>query len=88
MSHTEQVPLTELRTALHIFVAAMVDDPTAVVISHSKEQGAIRYRIQVAPTDIGKMIGKQGRTARAMRILLHGAGVKYGENVTLDIDGL
>jgi predicted RNA-binding protein YlqC (UPF0109 family) len=87
MSQAERLPLTELRLAVSILVQAMVDDPSAVEITTEDVKGGRCFHIQVAKADIGKMIGAQGRTARGLRVLLHAAGMKYGETLTLDIDG-
>jgi len=81
-------PASELRLSLQILVHAMVDQPTEVAVTHQEERGGvIRYRIQVAQNDRGKMIGANGRNARALRILLHAAGMRYGRTTALDIEG-
>lgn len=85
MSQAETLPLTELRLAVSILVHAMVDEPSAVAITNKTEPGGTRFHITVAPKDIGKLIGANGRSARSLRILLNAAGRKYGEYVTLDI---
>jgi len=47
--------------------------------------GSICFRVQVSPSDIGKLIGKQGRTARSIRTILGAASMKTGHRYTLDI---
>ncbi len=68
------------------FVAkALVDDADAVRIRmHERDQATI-IELEVAPNDLGKVIGRQGRTARAMRTLLAAAGQKTRRRYILDI---
>lgn len=68
------------------FVAkSLVDDAEAVRIRmHDRDQATI-IELEVAPTDLGKVIGRQGRTARAIRTLLTAAGQKTRRRYILDI---
>jgi uncharacterized protein len=68
------------------FVAkSLVDDADAVRIrTHERDQATI-IELEVAPNDLGKVIGRQGRTARAMRTLLAAAGQKTRRRYILDI---
>ena len=68
------------------FVAkSLVDDADAVRIRmHERDQATI-IELEVAETDLGKVIGRQGRTARAMRTLLAAAGQKVRRRYILDI---
>jgi predicted RNA-binding protein YlqC (UPF0109 family) len=68
------------------FVAkSLVDDVDSVTIhTHERDQATI-IELEVAPTDLGKVIGRQGRTARAMRTLLTAAGQKTRRRYILDI---
>lgn len=68
------------------FVAkSLVDDADAVHIrTHEREQATI-IELEVAPNDLGKVIGRQGRTARAIRTLLTAAGQKTRRRYILDI---
>jgi len=68
------------------FVAkSLVDDADAVKIrTHERDQATI-IELEVAPNDLGKVIGRQGRTARAMRTLLAAAGQKTRRRYILDI---
>ncbi len=68
------------------FVAkSLVDDADAVRIrTHERDQATI-VELEVAPNDLGKVIGRQGRTARAMRTLLAAAGQKTRRRYILDI---
>ncbi|HUJ13786.1 MAG TPA: KH domain-containing protein [Thermoanaerobaculia bacterium] len=68
------------------FVAkSLVDNGDAVrVRAHERDQSTI-FELEVAPDDLGKVIGRQGRTARAMRTLLAAAGQKQRRRYILDI---
>ena len=79
------LPIAELRLAVAILVTAMVDNPEGVQIDVEDTNSGKLFRIRTDPRDRGKIIGAQGRAARAVRILLHGVGMKYGVNITVDI---
>jgi len=64
---------------------ALVDEPDRVLVEQVEEEGVSVLELQVAEKDQGKVIGKQGRTARAMRTLLSAAGVKLHKRFELEI---
>lgn len=66
-------------------VNALVDDGQSVKLASSEDGGVIRFRISVASSDRGKVIGREGRTIKAMRSLLQAAAQKDGKKVFLDI---
>jgi predicted RNA-binding protein YlqC (UPF0109 family) len=64
---------------------ALVDEPDAVEVETvSREENTV-LRLRVAPGDVGKVIGKQGRTARSMRTILGAVSMKVHHRYTLDI---
>jgi predicted RNA-binding protein YlqC (UPF0109 family) len=64
---------------------ALVDQPDAVEVeSDSREENTV-LRLKVAPQDVGKVIGKQGRTARSVRTILGAVSMKLHHRYTLDI---
>jgi hypothetical protein len=64
---------------------ALVDEPTAVEVQAvSREENTV-LKLRVAPQDVGKVIGKQGRTARSMRTILGAVSMKLHHRYTLDI---
>ena len=73
-----QVLMTEI-------VRALVDDPSAVTVEAIPDNDVTVLRLRVAPSDIGKVIGKQGRTARSLRTILGAASMKYRHRFALDI---
>jgi predicted RNA-binding protein YlqC (UPF0109 family) len=64
---------------------ALVDLPESVTVESFEEDDSTVIRLRVAPTDIGKVIGKQGRTARSMRTILSAASMKLKHRFSLDI---
>jgi predicted RNA-binding protein YlqC (UPF0109 family) len=64
---------------------ALVDQPGDVAVSEVEGERTTVYELRVAPSDLGKVIGKQGKTARAMRTLLSAAGTKIGKRCVLEI---
>ncbi len=68
------------------FVArSLVDDPTQVQVSQSRGAGKVHLELRVAKEDMGRVIGKNGRVANAMRILLRVAAAREGKQVSLDV---
>ncbi len=59
--------------------------PDEVKVTEEEEDGRIVLRLEVAPDDKGKVIGRQGRVAESIRVLLRVAAVKQGTRATLDI---
>jgi predicted RNA-binding protein YlqC (UPF0109 family) len=66
-------------------VRALVDDAAAVKVQAIPDGDVTVLRLEVAATDIGKVIGKQGRTARSLRTILGAASMKYRHRFALDI---
>lgn len=78
-------PVSEIRTLVSEIAQALVDDPSAVKVEAVLEQDTAVLRLQVAPADVGKVIGKQGRTARSLRTILGAASMKHRRRFALDI---
>ncbi len=64
---------------------SLVDDPGAVSVSEVEGEKSTILELRVAPTDIGKVIGKYGRIAKAMRTVLSASSGKSGKRVSLEI---
>jgi uncharacterized protein len=64
---------------------ALVDIPEEVVVTEIAGEQVTVLELRVAPSDLGKVIGKQGRTARSIRTLLGAAGMKLNRRFTLEI---
>jgi predicted RNA-binding protein YlqC (UPF0109 family) len=64
---------------------ALVDIPDEVVVKAVEGEQVTVLELKVAPSDLGKVIGKQGRTARSIRTILGAAGMKLNRRFTLEI---
>ena len=64
---------------------ALVDIPEEVVVNAGEGEQVTVLELKVAPSDLGKVIGKQGRTARSIRTILGAAGMKLNRRFTLEI---
>ncbi|HJZ67538.1 MAG TPA: KH domain-containing protein [Blastocatellia bacterium] len=76
---------SSLTEAIETIAKTLVDYPDEVDVREFDEQGITVIELKVAPQDLGKVIGKQGRTARAMRTLLRAAGMKSRRRYALEI---
>ena len=64
----------------------LVDEPEAVQVEEVEEaDGTLLLRLRVAEADIGKVIGRQGRLARALRTIVRAGGVEAGRRIQLEI---
>jgi len=77
--------MSEVRQQLIRVVQLIVDEPEAVEVDEYPEERTTVLELQVAPDDLGKVIGRQGRTARAFRSLLMVRGVQDGRRYELEI---
>ncbi len=75
-----------MKDLIDFIARSLVDDPTQVKVQEFVKRDAIRLRLQVAKEDMGRVIGKGGRVANAMRTLLNVAAAQTGKHVSLDID--
>lgn len=66
----------------------LVDEKDAVTVTRDEPdaEGVIIYHLHVAPDDMGRVIGKQGRIAKAIRVVMRAAAVRKGEKVMVEID--
>jgi uncharacterized protein len=64
----------------------LVDEPDAVRVDETVEDNKVTLRLHVAKSDLGKVIGKQGRTAKSMRTLLTAVSAKHNKSGQLEID--
>ena len=74
-----------LKEVIETIAKALVDAPDEVTVREIAGDAATVLELKVAPGDLGKVIGKQGRTARAMRTLLRAAGMKLKKRFVLEI---
>ena len=78
-------PSGDMQALVAQIAKALVDDPENVSVNQVEGEQTTVLELKVSPADVGKVIGKQGRTARAMRTLLGAAGMKLHKRFTLEI---
>ncbi len=85
-SKTAPAQSGDLKTLLESMIFALVDDTSAVELTEVSSSGDhISYELKVGKSDLGKVIGRHGRTASAMRTILSAASRKYKLNADLKI---
>jgi hypothetical protein len=77
--------VADFKAIVETIARALADQPDQVRVSQSERRGMTVIELHVAPGDIGRVIGRQGRTAAAVRTLLSIAGEADGKRVTLDV---
>jgi len=74
-----------MKELVEVIVKALVDDPGSVVVAEREEKKTIVLEVHVADSDMGKVIGKQGRIAKAIRSVVKAAAAKEDKKVIVDI---
>lgn len=74
-----------MKELVEVITKALVDDPDSVVITEKEEKKATVLEVRVADSDMGKVIGKQGRIAKAIRSVVKAAAAKEDRKVIVDI---
>ncbi|MFQ5738056.1 MAG: KH domain-containing protein [Acidobacteriota bacterium] len=74
-----------MKELIEMIAKALVDDPDSVSVAEVEGEQTTVLELKVAQPDLGKVIGKQGRTARAIRTLLGAAGMKLRKRFVLEI---
>ncbi|HLA10247.1 MAG TPA: KH domain-containing protein [Pyrinomonadaceae bacterium] len=74
-----------MKDTIEMIVRALVDDPDGVDLREVERNGTSIIEIRVAQSDMGKIIGRQGRTIRALRTLANAAGIKQKRRFILEI---
>ena len=74
-----------LRELIEYIAKSLVDKPEEVVVTEVNGEQSIVFELRVAKDDLGKVIGKQGRTARAMRTILSASSTKLKKRSVLEI---
>lgn len=82
MKHESDAAVYELLLSL---VRSLVDRPEQVIIASTPVEGGAVFKVTVAQSDVGKVIGMNGRTARAIRTIVSANGAKARRNYRLDI---
>ena len=74
-----------LKELVEYLAKALVDNPDAVSVEAIEDEKTTTLRLKVAQSDLGRVIGKQGRHVKAMRTVLHAAAAKSGRRAALEI---
>jgi uncharacterized protein len=77
--------VAQLENLLLILARSLVDEPERVEVSGTESDGRVELELRVAPDDMGRVIGRQGRTIRAIRTVVKAASVKAGKRVTVEV---
>lgn len=77
--------MSGVRSVVEVLARALTDAPDAVRVVESEHRGTTLVELYVAGGELGRVIGRQGRTAAALRTLAAAAGEKEGKTVTLEI---
>lgn len=74
-----------MKALIEMMAKALVDRPDDVKVVEIEGEKTTVYELRVSSSDLGKVIGKEGKTARAMRTILGAAGTKIGKRCVLEI---
>ena len=74
-----------MKQLVEYLARALVDEPNAVEAIATPQEGGVLYELKVAPGDVGKVIGRDGRTVNALRTMVQHAALKKGERARLEI---
>ncbi len=77
--------MDRLQNLLVLLVRPIVDEPDRVEVEASESETRVDLELRVAPHDIGKVIGRGGRTIRAIRTVVKAASVKVGKRVNVEV---
>ena len=77
-----------MKELLETIVSELVEDKSAieVVVDEPNEEGIIVYHLHVAPDDMGRVIGKQGRIAKAIRVVMRASASRKDQKIMVEID--
>jgi predicted RNA-binding protein YlqC (UPF0109 family) len=84
MSDPNLVSAPTAVAVLDHIVRSIVDDPDAVAIESNEARDKVRLQVRVGPGDLGRVIGRRGRTAQSIRAVVRAAAVKDGTDVDVD----
>ena len=75
-----------MKEIVEVIAKALVDRPEAVEVSEEEQERATLLKLHVAEDDMGKVIGKQGRSAKAMRTVVKAAATRENKKVSVEIE--
>ncbi|MGA9406846.1 MAG: KH domain-containing protein [Bacteroidota bacterium] len=74
-----------MRDFIEYIAKQLVDNPDAVSLVDEEKEGKVILKLKVGEADVGKIIGRKGRTAQAMRVLLSAVAAKNGKRAMLEV---
>ncbi len=74
-----------MKDLVELLTKSLVDNPDNVEVAETASESVVVYEIRVAQEDVGKVIGKEGRIANAIRAIVKAAAAKQGKKVTIEI---
>jgi len=75
-----------VKELVRFIATSLVDDPTQIDVTEFRRGSSVNLKLKVAKEDMGRIIGKNGRVANSMRLLLRVASARQGKRATLDIE--
>ena len=77
--------MAQLENLLRVLARSLVNEPERVEVSGTESDSRVELQLRVAPDDMGRIIGRQGRTIRAIRSVVKAASVKLGKRVNVEV---
>lgn len=74
-----------MKELIETIAKALVDHPEDIRIHEKEDERSVVFKLSVHPDDMGKVIGKQGRIAKALRTVVHAAAIKDSRRITIEI---
>ncbi|MFQ5702085.1 MAG: KH domain-containing protein [Acidobacteriota bacterium] len=74
-----------MRDLIELIAKSLVDDPESVRVEQVENESTTLLELEVAPEDVGRVIGRHGRTVQALRTILDTAGIKWNRDFSLEI---
>lgn len=74
-----------MKEFIEFIVKHLVEDPDEVEVTEEKSEKGLLYKLKVGENDIGRVVGKEGRTARSLRTLLNATAARLGKRANLEI---
>lgn len=77
--------MEQLENLIRLLARSLVDDPDAVEVSGTEDGSRVDIELRVAPDDMGRVIGRQGRTVKAIRTVAKAASVRLDKRVNVEV---
>ena len=75
-----------MKELVEVIAKSLVENPDEVVVTETEKEDAIIVELKVGPADMGKVIGKQGRIAKAIRVVMRAAATRNDAKISVEID--